>query len=303
VATTALQLVDFIDAEGDPVYGLVPVHGNAEIARVDEASVIHDAKSFQHVDHVFFRRFSDGRSSQVAAFVVDNGAEKLSEAVLAKLHHQLWLHAAAPLLYVSWPSRIDILSCARGPDFWIDEDTSYEPADQINLPPDALGIAAHIDEALMEQLHRFSALRLADGTFWDDPDNNDLADHEEGAHYRLIQAIVEADQDVDGHNKPILRRLLVLTVLIKYLEDRRVFPDDWFAGFHPVANNFFDVLASGEPDKVLKLLSALQEKFRGDLFSLGWSKLGQSNVNGFSGSNTRSSISQSRSSVASTSDS
>ncbi len=157
---------------------------------------------------------------------------------------------------------------ARGPDFWIDEDTSYEPADRINLPPDALGVAARIDEALKEHLHRFSALRLADGTFWDDPSNNDLADHEEGAHYRLIQAIVEADQDLDGRNNPILRRLLVLTVLIKYLEDRLVFPDGWFTGFHRGANNFFDVLASGEPAKVLKLLSALQKKFRGDLFSL-----------------------------------
>ncbi len=102
---------------------------------------------------------------------------------------------------------------------------------------------------------------------WDDPTNNNLADHEEGAHYRLIQAIVEADQDLDGRNNPILRRLLVLTVLIKYLEDRRVFPDGWFSGFHPGANSFFDVLVSSVPAKVLKLLAALQEKFRGDLFS------------------------------------
>ena len=88
------------------------------------------------------------------------------------------------------------------------------------------------------------------------------------AHYQLIQAIVEADQELDGHNNPLLRRLLVLTVLIKYLEDRRVFPPGWFSDFHPDANNFFEVLASSDPAKVLKLLSALQEKFRGDLFSL-----------------------------------
>jgi N-6 DNA Methylase len=95
-----------------------------------------------------------------------------------------------------------------------------------------------------------------------------LADHEDGAHYRLIQAIVEADQSLDGHNKPIMRRLLVLTVLIKYLEDRRVFPEEWFAGFHQEAQSFFDVLASNDPDKVLDLLAALRDKFRGDLFTL-----------------------------------
>ncbi len=158
MATTALQLVDFIDAEGDPVYGLMPVHGSGEIDRVDEASVVHDAKSFQHVDYVFFRRFSDGRSiKRPSHSPLDNSREKLSEDS-PKLHHQLWLHAAAPLMYVSWPSRIDILSCARGPDFWIDEDTSYEPADRINLPLDALGVASGIDVALKQRLHHFSAL-------------------------------------------------------------------------------------------------------------------------------------------------
>src|SRR5208337_1436779 len=258
-----------IDADGDLAFGLEPVHAEAKAGRVDEASILHDAKSFEHVDYVFFRRFSDGRSSQVAVFVVDNSDGEHDEITLSKLHHQLWLHGTAPLMYVAWRTRIDILSCARGPDFWVNEKTSYRPADKIELPTGGLlQIAAGIDAALNERARRFSALRLADGTFWDDPANKDLAKHEHGAHYRLIQAIVEADQELDGHNNPLLRRLLVLTVLIKYLEDRRVFPPDWFSDFHPGANSFFGVLASSDPAKVLALLSALQEKFRGDLFSL-----------------------------------
>jgi len=269
VTAIALERVDMIDSEGDPAFGLVRVYGEGEVMRLDEASILHDAKSFRHVDYVFFRRFSDGRSSQVTAFVVDNSTEKVDERALSKLHHQLWLHGTAPLLYVGWPTRIDILSCARGPDFWVNDDTFYNPADRIDLASSGfLRIVVGIDEALSGKLRRFSALRLADGTFWDDPANKDLAKHEEGAHYRLIQAIVEADQELDGHNNHLLRRLLVLTVLIKYLEDRRVFPADWFSDFHPGAKNFFDVLASSDPAKVLQLLTALQEKFKGDLFSL-----------------------------------
>jgi N-6 DNA Methylase len=161
------------------------------------------------------------------------------------------------------------LSCARGPDFWVNERPSYRPADTIEIPTGGLlQIATSIDAALIERTRRFSALRLADGTFWDDPANKELARHEHGAHYRLIQAIVEADQELDGHNNSLLRRLLVLTVLVKYLEDRWVFPTGWFSTFHSGANTFFEVLASSDPEKVLKLLSALQKKFRGDLFSL-----------------------------------
>jgi hypothetical protein len=133
VTSLALKAVDMINADGDLAYGLVRVHGEAEAGRVDEASILHDAKAFEHVDYVFFRRFQDGRSSQVAAFVVDNSDDAHDEATLSKLHHQLWLHGTAPLMYVAWPTRIDILSCARGPDFWVNEKTSYKPADKIPL--------------------------------------------------------------------------------------------------------------------------------------------------------------------------
>ena len=52
-------------------------------------------------------------------------------------------------------------------------------------------------------------------TFWDDPANRNLAKEDAAAHRSLIQAIVEADKALDGANRPVLRRLLVLMVLIK----------------------------------------------------------------------------------------
>jgi hypothetical protein len=58
-------------------------------------------------------------------------------------------------------------------------------------------------------------------------------------------------------------------VLIKYLEDRQVFPGEgWFGSYHKGARCFFDVLRGGEPSEVLSLLSTLEKKFNGDIFSL-----------------------------------
>jgi hypothetical protein len=96
-----------IDGRGGLAFGLVPVHGDTKFDRVDEAAVLHDAKSFEDVDNVFFRRFSDGRSSQAAAFVIDNSDGAHDETALSRLHHQLWLHGMAPLMYVAWRTRID----------------------------------------------------------------------------------------------------------------------------------------------------------------------------------------------------
>lgn len=263
---TMLEDVDFISSDGKYCSGLVPVQSTyRKTLSIDEQSAIFDAESFKHIDYIFFRRFSDGRSSHISAYVVDNSKKHLDEKELAELHQKVWLQGAAPLLYVAWPSRIDILTCARGPDFWgaQDEESQYRPAK--SLASEAFKTA----NAINSELRKHSALRLADGTFWEDPSNTDLADHAKAAHQSLIQAVVEADSDLDGKNNPILRRLLLLVILIKYLEDRHVFPNQgWFGIFHKGAKSFFEVLQGGNPEEVYRLLKTLERKFNGDVFYL-----------------------------------
>ena len=252
-----------------PAPGLVPV-GQSGAKRstlsIAECAAVADAAAFNGVDYVFFRRFSDGRSSQVAAYVVDNSREQLDEQELAGLHQQLWLHGTAPLLYVAGESRLDVLACARGPDFWHDkkDQPRYNPVERLRTD---IQTAAEIN-AEFDKRVRFSALRLADGTFWDDPRNSSLANHDKAAHQSLIQAVVDADKELEGDRRPVLRRLLLLTVLIKYLEDRGVFPETWFREFHKGAKCFLDVLKDAEPEGVQHLLARLERKFNGDVFRL-----------------------------------
>ena len=263
MVTNTLQLVNLLNSDGKPTFGLVPVRGTAKAnLNIDEQASVTYAETFDRIDYVFFRRFSDGRSSQISAYVVDNSDERLNEKALAELHQKVWLHGATPLLYVAWPSRIDILTCARGPDFWEDEDCHYKPVKSFEVG--ALSAAAEITS----ELKRFSALRLVDGTFWEEPTNGDLADYTKTAHQLLIQGVVETDTALEGKKKPILRQLLLLMVLIKYLEDRQVFPEGFFGKFHKGATNFFGVLKGGDPQEVDRLLDSLERKFDGDVFSL-----------------------------------
>ncbi len=255
----ALDALHFTPTESLP--GLVAVNGPAMPERIEEQYAIRQAKDIGEIDYVFFRRFSDGRSSQAAACVIDNSDDRLDEAKLAEIHRKLWLNGCTPLLYVGWQTRVDVLTCARGPDFWQGSNLEYDPAERID-------VAAQISRALQDRLRRFSAYRLSDGTFWDDPANSSLAESGKAAHQQLIRAVVETDKEIEGYKSPVLRRLLLLTVLIKYLEDRDVFPDGWFDQFHKGAGSFFDLLQHGSPDSIRGLLAKLERKFNGDVFEL-----------------------------------
>jgi hypothetical protein len=257
--STVLETLHFTPTGSLP--GLVAVGGELP-GRIEEQYAIWQARDIREIDYVFFRRFADGRSSQAAACVVDNSDDHLNEAQLAELHRRLWLNGFSPLLYIAWQTRVDVLSCARGPDFWKGSKITYRPAEKIEI---ARQISFALDD---DKQSRFSAFRLSDGTFWDDPANSGLAQFEKAAHRQLIHAVVETDEQVDGPNQPVLRRLLLLTILIKYLEDREVFPKDWFNQFQAGATCFFDLLRQGSPVTVRKLLAELERKFNGDVFEL-----------------------------------
>lgn len=266
--SSSLKLLRLTTEPDAIVPGLVSVRNPEKGLRVDEQVTVLQAQLLGDVDYVFFRRFTDGRSSLVAAYVIDNADYRFSQGELAKIHHKLWLNGSAPLLYVGWPSQIDVLSCARGPDFWKNGALTYRPAETIM-------VAAQISRALEERVKRFSAQQLSDGTFWDDPANTALANADAGAHRRLITAVVETDRDLGGEKKPHFRHLLLLTVLIKYLEDRGVFPDGWYADVQAGTNSFLELLRTGTPDQVRQLLGKLERKFNGDVFAVpdddtGW---------------------------------
>jgi len=112
--TQALAYVNLSKDTAPP--GLVPV---SEIPSpgltLDEQIAVRRAfKLSPEIDYIFFRRFADGRSSHVAAYVIDNGDGRFSKQNLGRLHHKLWLSGATPLLYVGWENSVDVLTCAAG---------------------------------------------------------------------------------------------------------------------------------------------------------------------------------------------
>lgn len=209
--------------------------------------------------HILFRRFNDGRSSQVAAYVVDNEVCQYSKTQLALLHHNVWLSGATPLLYVANSHEVSIFSCVRAAE--CDSKKRWK-----SEPQDVLTVANEIEE--LTKRKQYSSYRLIDGTFWEDPRNARLVNAKGAAHTVLIEKVRKADNSLKGKENPVARHLLLLTLLLKYLEDRSVIKPEWFGKYVADATSCIHVYEKGGRAAALAMLQELESRFNGDIFAL-----------------------------------
>ena len=93
---SALQAVGFAPQPGHSTPGLVKLGEHRAKLSVDEEVAAQQAEFVGDIDYIFFRRFSDGRSSQVAAYVIDNSDRGYTREQLAEIHRKVWLQGGPP---------------------------------------------------------------------------------------------------------------------------------------------------------------------------------------------------------------
>jgi hypothetical protein len=225
------------------------------------------------LDHALIRRFGGEQPPQALAVIIDN--ERKSVPVppgeLAKIHRKLWLRGGIPIFYIGWPDKVDVISCADPPAFDEAGEAQYSPP----------RIITGVNDELF-RLH--SGERLLDGTFWDDQEHSaPFARNAESSHKKLLEKILDFDRRLGGERKPAARRLLLQTLLIKYLEDRGVFGGgEWFGRFREGARSFLALLDQGDAALVGRFMLKMEERFNGGIFSGGDSVVDSSCVRALS---------------------
>ena len=235
------------------------------VLSAEERVLLEKARSFG-ASHVFFRA-RPGRPEVAEALVFDHAAGDSAEtaADFAMLHRRLWSWGAVPLVYRRLPGRVDIFRCGNKPDF----DTGQEvPTYSVY---DSLATAGDITH-LLEEKPWWDMARLANGTLWDDRATAEQFLSEDAAHRTLLRNVEALDKRLASESRikgTLRRRLLVISLLVAYLEDRQVFKlePDFFSRFKDGAEKFFHVLA--DADALIELLGYLEtERFNGNVFTL-----------------------------------
>ena len=256
----AQWLVDLGGSTKDSaVDGLVPVRGYQRDKFQPEEVAVMEKAEYYGADAVFFEAPRKGRPSVAQAFVfVSNGPA--NDPAFAEIHKRLWSWGGVPLIYRKTPGLVQLFRCVHKPDF-------VSAAGEIICKPiKTLKLAA----AINNNDAWWNAERLRNGTLWDDTKVcKELLSAKKSAHKGLIDAVKNLNDELNSEGilpKHLRRKLLILSLLIAYLEERKVFEDDYFGIFLPGASKFFQVLASGEA--LVALLDALEARFNGNVFSL-----------------------------------
>lgn len=239
--------------------GLVTVEGYNHSGRPPEEVAIMEKALSYGARAVFFEAERHGRAAVAQAFIFD-ASDESDDARFAELHKRLWSWGGVPLVYRAAPGSIQLFRCAHEPDF---------------AGPDGIPVCRPIRTLLMgakiaERDVWWDAARIQNGTIWDDPDACTLMlSAQKAAHRTLVEEVrALAKQLSDRHllSAKLRRRLLILSLLIAYLEERLVLLPADFTRARAGATRFFEILGDGKA--LIALLDALEERFNGHVFRL-----------------------------------
>lgn len=252
-------LADHDDQRSGKVDGLVAVCDFDPEGHAPEQVAIMERAEAYGARAVFFEAPRNGKAPVAQAFIFDEH-DGFDNDSFAMVHKRLWSWGGVPLAYLRGPGVVRLFRCAHKPDF------SGADGKLICNPIRTLRLGADIAQSEIW----WDAARLRSGTIWDDPDACRLMlSAQQSAHRTLVEAVRGlADRLADREmlDPRLRRRLLILSLLIAYLEERKVLLPTDFGEALADASQFFEVLGQGEA--LVSLLQSLEQRFNGHVFRL-----------------------------------
>ncbi len=228
-----------------------------DLASPDLLFSLEIAKTKFNADAVYFRFFQDGRAAVPHLYLFDYTQKNLTTEDKNRIHIQMWNGYQVPAYIIIEKSTVSVFDSRKKPD---DKRDVY-----------AKEIIIFAGEAIKD----FKAHDFDDGLFWDEQNEKKDFKFEQSATKDLIRGlknVYESFQKKSGLNRHVALKLLVQSLLIKYLEERdEKSASGYFAGTYFKNNfqceNFCATIRNG---KLLDLLDQLAKDFNGKIFE--WHK-------------------------------
>lgn len=295
ILQSGLEKFEMVDSKGQSI-GLVAVTKPEQIDFAkyspDEIIAIENAYSYG-AQYIYFRKFTD-RPSVPQVYIYDFTSKNvLNQDELIRLHQRLYSSGHVPMFFVFSKQDVRIFNCFDRPAK--SSKLIYKPLETIQLASEISDLFDATSSRELEKFKAFSGRSFDNGSFWENSPYSEKFQFASSAYERLLTELKQALNDIV--NKDILpssiaRKIMVIAILIKYLEERTdnnnntVFPKagekrisivngkrqkiqydkDFFDQFAKNATSFIDVLK--KKGAALKLLEYLATHFNGGVFKL-----------------------------------
>ena len=206
-------------------------------------------------DAVYFRRFDDGRVPIPQIYIYDNTTGRYDSKKYAEIHRNLWSSCIIPVFIIIEKTQIKVFDSRNK--------VKIQGDDIVTSPIETLQFSA-------SAVKQFSAKSFDNGTFWELSQNQNKFLVSTSAYIDLIEGLKAIRKKfLETSNLPPIaaHKLLVLSILIKYLEERgdeggSMFAKNFFKKFG--AENFCGVLR--KKGKIVELFEKLSNHFNGKIF-------------------------------------
>lgn len=221
---------------------------------------------------VYFRFYNDNRPPKPQIYLYDESGLNINNND-ADIHHKLWNAGVVPFCFIFKASQVLIYNCGKKPQWDINgENFITSPHDLINLLSD-----------VQNKLGLYNVRQFDSGLFWDSSAGEQFK-YEEGAYEQLLVQLKNVKANIISHvgkeNAALIKRVLMMLILIKYLEERKdeddkgaLNPDEFYKPYNPQNPTLEGVLGNADTfASVLKELSS-KEHFNGQIFHLDTKEL------------------------------
>lgn len=247
-----LDITDTRDGNGSLLF-ISELSGDTNLAPKELFSL--EAAHVYEADAVYFRKFDDGRLPIPLIYFYDNTSGKYDSKKYAEIHRNLWSSCIIPLFIIVENTQVKI----------------FDSRDKVRIQGD--GIYTDPIETIQftaAAYKLFSAKFLDNGTFWEQSQNQNKFLASTSAYNDLIEGprnIRKKFLEVSKLPEITAHKLLVLSILIKYLEERgeeggSIFAKNFFKQFG--SDDFCGVLR--KKGKIVSLFEKLSSHFNGRIF-------------------------------------
>lgn len=204
-----------------------------------------------NADAVYFRYFQDGRATVPQLYLFDYTQKILTNEVKNRIHIQMWNSHQVPAYIIIEKSSVSIFDSREKP----------------NVKKEVY--AKEIISFAGKRIKQFQAQNFDNGLFWEEhPEHFQFEQSATRDLIRGLKEVYKSFQVKSGLDRHVALKLLVQSLLIKYLEERDEKSDSgYFAGKY-FKNNFQckNFCATIRKGKLLDLLDQLAKDFNGKIF-------------------------------------